>query len=384
MSSKNWAILYSILVLFAGYPLSAQDRKHSTFSLKDSTDGAFDMSDWVLNANGFIPIPMLITEPALGGFGGALIPVFISRNTPYVDTVNGKPVTERVRPNILGGAAAYTANGTWLVGGARSGVIKKWRSRYRVIGGYANVNLNFYKSLPALGDQAFLFTIKTLPISGQLIKQIRKSHWYAGANYLYLQSEIKRGNPIFYQPTEINSKVSRLSLLIEYDNRDNIFTPNDGIQLNALIGAADKAIGSDYNYQMINTSLFYYVPISNKLIGGFRAEYQEVWNDVPFYLKPFINMRGIPVARYQGNITTLAEAELRWDVLPRWSGVVFGGSGKAIQQWPDFSDASWHSSAGIGGRYLMAKKLKLRMGVDVARGPEQWAYYIVFGTSWVR
>ncbi len=378
------AILFLISSLFVIIPASAQHKNATRSFFRDSTDGAFDVSDWVLTAHGFIPIPMLITEPALGNFGGAIIPVFITRNAPYRDSIDGKLITQQVRPNIYGGMAAYTANGTWLGAAATMGAIKKWRAYYRLASGYANVNLNFYKTLPTLGDQSFLFTINTLPIYGQLIKQISRSHWYVGANYLYLQSQIERGDPTFYTPEKINSKVSRLSMLVEYDSRDNIFTPNKGLFLNAQIGASDKAIGSDYDYQLINTAAFCYVPLSHKLIAGFRAEYQQVWNDVPFYLKPYINLRGIPVMRYQGNVTSLVETEWRYDFVPRWSGLIFSGAGKAFQDWADFSNAQWHGSVGVGGRYLIASKLKLRMGVDVARGQEQWAYYIVFGTSWVR
>jgi outer membrane protein assembly factor BamA len=377
-------IILLVLLLAVRIPAIAQQKNSTHSFFRDSTDGAFDVSEWVITAHGFIPIPMLITEPALGNFGGAIVPVFITRNAPYLDSIGGKLVAQQVRPNIYAGVGAYTANGTWLGAGLAMGVIKKWRAYYRLASGYANVNLNFYKTLPSLGDQSFLFTIKTLPIYGQLIKQIQRSHWYVGSNYLYLQSQIERGNPIFYQPEEISSKVSRLNLLVEYDTRDNIFTPDKGFLLNAQVGAADQLIGSDYNYQQINTAAFSYIPLSHKLIGAFRAEYQQVWNDVPFFLKPFINLRGIPVARYQGNVTTLVETEWRYDFVPRWSALIFSGAGKAIQDWSDFSNASWHGSVGVGGRYLIARKLKLRMGIDVARGPEQWAYYIVFGTSWVR
>jgi hypothetical protein len=88
--------------------------------------------------------------------------------------------------------------------------------------------------------------------------------------------------------------------------------------------------------------------------------------------------------RYQGEIVTLAETEWRWDFTPRYSLLVFGGTGKAIPDGSSFKDASWRGAGGGGLRYLVARKLKLRMGVDVARGPEEWAYYIVFGTNWVR
>ena len=71
-------------------------------SLKDSLDGALDLSNYIIDANGFVPIPLIITEPALGGFGGALIPVFIKKRTPYIDsTKNGVKITP-VPPDITG------------------------------------------------------------------------------------------------------------------------------------------------------------------------------------------------------------------------------------------------------------------------------------------
>jgi len=39
-------------------------------------------------------------------------------------------------------------------------------------------------------------------------------------------------------------------------------------------------------------------------------------------------------------------------------------------------------NAGGGFRYLTAREFGLQMGIDVARGPETWAIYVVFGNSW--
>jgi len=80
----------------------------------------------------------------------------------------------------------------------------------------------------------------------------------------------------------------------------------------------------------------------------------------------------------------MINTEWRWDFTSRFSLVGFGGTGKAIQDDSNFNDSDWRFSGGAGGRYLIARKLKLRMGLDVAHGPEDWAYYIVFGTSWFR
>jgi len=95
-------------------------------------------------------------------------------------------------------------------------------------------------------------------------------------------------------------------------------------------------------------------------------------------------MRGVPTARYQGMADILTEGELRWNFVPRWSLMLFGGAGKAFDKWSEFEDAKWVTTIGSGFRYLIARKFQLRMGIDVARGPDDWAYYIVFGSSWLK
>ena len=64
--------------------------------------------------------------------------------------------------------------------------------------------------------------------------------------------------------------------------------------------------------------------------------------------------------------------------------MLFGGAGKAFDDWSHFDEADWITTYGTGFRYLLARKFKLRVGIDVAKGPESWAYYIIFGTNWVK
>ena len=46
-------------------------QKKKKLSMKDPEDGAFDLSEFLLEANGVLPIIIPITEPAVG-YGGAL------------------------------------------------------------------------------------------------------------------------------------------------------------------------------------------------------------------------------------------------------------------------------------------------------------------------
>ncbi len=353
-------------------------------SFKDSIDNKLDLSDWVITSKGFIPIPYLITEPALGGIGGALFPVFIKPNTPYRDSIDGKIVKTRAKPNIYALGGAYTANGTWLVGGGAAGTIKKWRANYRLGSGYADINMNFYKTFQNGEEKSFEFNLKTIPIYGQFTKQIGLSSWSAGLNYLFLNTTLGKTNSEFNTQKEVSSNVSRLGLLFEFDKRDNFFTPDKGLRWNTTIASSDEIIGSDYGFTSFSSAAYWYVPVSKSIISGYRAEYQQVFGSPPFYMKPFIAMRGIPVMRYQGNIVALAETEWRWDFTSRHSLIGFGGTAKAIADGDTFQDSNWRVSGGVGWRYLLARKLKLRAGIDVARGPEEWAYYIVFGTNWIK
>src|SRR3569833_2194087 len=111
------SVLMGIAILFS---ITAQAQKKS-ISLKDSLDAKFDMSDYIIDAHGFVPIPLLITERAVGGFGGALIPVFIKKRPPYIDTIKGHVRVTPVAPDITGGIGLYTANKTSGVLGFRSG-----------------------------------------------------------------------------------------------------------------------------------------------------------------------------------------------------------------------------------------------------------------------
>jgi len=42
-----------------------------------------------------------------------------------------------------------------------------------------------------------------------------------------------------------------------------------------------------------------------------------------------------------------------------------------------------HFGYGVGFRYLIARKLGLGAGLDIARCPEETTFYIIFGSAWI-
>lgn len=357
--------------------------------MKDSLDGKFDLSRYIIESNGFVPVPVLVTEPALGGFGGGLVPVFIKKRPPYVDVAKGEEKITNVPPDITGVAGIYTANKTWTIALFRSGTFIRPRIRYIAGGGYANVNLSFYRKLPLLGEKEFRFNGKVIPIMLQATKRIGRSNWYLGMRYQFLKTDLTyTGDPLlppaFVKTHEYNSVISLAGVLLELDTRDNVFTPDKGMKLHFDGALSDDALGSDFDYGRLDYYLYAYKPLGRSFVAGLRLDGQQALGDPPFFLLPFIDMRGVPAARYQGKADVLGEAEIRWDPVRRWSLVAFGGAAKAFDDWKEFGEAGWTASGGAGFRYLLARQFKLRIGVDVARGPDTWAYYIVFGSNWMK
>jgi hypothetical protein len=76
------------------------------------------------------------------------------------------------------------------------------------------------------------------------------------------------------------------------------------------------------------------------------------------------------------------DTELRWNVTPRWALIGFLGAGRAWGTKSTFSQAGIVTAGGVGFRYLVARRLGIYAGLDLAKGPEDTAVYIQAGSAW--
>ena len=153
---RNVSILFLLFeILSLSFVHGQEERK--TLNLKDTLDGKVDISEYIVHLKGLVPFPVIITEPALGNFGGALGLVLISPKKVEGDKQGF------LFPDISAVIGLYTANKTWGVGAFRQGSLPKLGLRYRVAGLYADVNLNFYRDVPGSGEGEYLIN---KPLSG--------------------------------------------------------------------------------------------------------------------------------------------------------------------------------------------------------------------------
>jgi len=363
-------------------PAWAEDDKKL---FRDPQDGAFDASEFLLDRKGFLPVPIVITEPAVGYGAGAALLFFresFREREAYV-----KPGERLTPPDIYLAAFAATENGTRVMGGGGLVTFDQDRWRWRGFVGAPDVNLEFYGvgGQTGTGDRKVAYNVDGVISSQQAMRRLGETNNWIVARWIYLDLDAtfdaSRPQPIL-PPAARAVKSSGLGGSIEHDSRDNFFTASGGWKgsLEAIFYSPDW--GSDNKYETYRAQAFGYVPLSEKFVLGGRIDGRTSRGDVPFYQLPFVELRGVPVARYQDQSTGVLDTELRWNVTPRWALIGFVGAGRAWGTKRTFSEAGIVTAGGVGFRYLVARRLGLYAGLDLAKGPEDTAVYIQAGSAW--
>lgn len=380
-------VLLLVLTLFIlTMPFSAEGFLNLD-DLKDREDGALDLSYWLAEKKGFLPILMPITEPAIGyGLGGAAL--FLHQSIAELQSEAGKTPTGKARPpsmTAVGGMA--TENGSWGFGGGHMGVWAEDRLRYLGGLGGASVNLSFHGMANAFGGKGFDYMLKGGGLVQELTARLGKTDFSAGARYTFFRvnSRFDLETKIPGVPErEFTSNNGGLGFILGYDSRDNIFTPNRGIHVKVRTTFYGSAFGGDSNYQKIEGFAIGYLDLHPKLVLGLRLDGRFSSGQVPFYALPFIDLRGVPVMRYQGKDAVVAEVEARWNFYRRWSAVGFLGAGTVTTKFDQLDRRPNVYSQGVGIRYRIARLFGLDAGIDVAHSSGEWAVYIQVGSAWAR
>ncbi len=360
----------------------------------DPQDGMFDVSHWLAERKGFFPVPIIITEPATGvGVGAGLLFLHdpLAGKTPDGETFDPQSIDAKGRmipPSISGVFGAYTENDSWFVGGVHMGVWKNDNIRYTGVLAQASLNLKFYGLDGGNGPSSdgIRFNIEPTIFLQELKFRIKDSDFFAGINYLLLDSNIKFNIssvlPIEIPDIKFDSTAASISLLLDYDSRDTLFTPSSGMSSGVKASFFRKAFGSDNEFERYKAYAKYFTGLTDSLVLGLRGEVETLDGDAAFYEYPFISLRGIPAMRYQGETITLGEAEFRWNYTSRWSLILFGGVGRAqsVDTLAAADDTVY--TKGIGFRYFIARRFGAHAGIDVAKGPEDTAFYLTFGQAW--
>ena len=284
----------------------------------DPEDGMFDVSHWMAEKKGFFPVPMIITEPAIGyGLGAALVFLHdpLSGRVPDGETFDPQSKDAEgklIPPSISALFGMYTENDTWMTGGAHMGVWKNDNIRYMGALATGSVNIKVYRTI--LDRELTINTNIEPDILYQGLKfRLAGSRFFAGASYLLLDTGTEIAVAGLDPSFKKNSRDAAVIFNLEYDSRNTIFTPTDGISSTIEASLFREAVGSDTEFEKYKAKIYYFTPMSKTIVLGLRGDIETIKGedgDIPFYQYPFVDLRGVPAMRYQGEDVGVAEFEL--------------------------------------------------------------------------
>jgi hypothetical protein len=363
---------------------AAQGAESSTTTrFRDPADGWLDASEFLDTAHGFLPFAMPITEPAVG-YGAAAAVMFIDRD------VRGQGEAH-TRPNITVVGGLRTENGTKGFFATHLGTWREDRIRTIAVLADMDVNLDYFglggARNPADASVGYSISGRGGVLGGNF--RLGATDFWAGLRYTQVETSVtlSAANPGLpgILPGDIgDQRIAAFTPSLTLDTRDNFFTPTRGWYVDATALLARESLGSDRDFERIGLTVMNFQPVSRDLFFGVRGSARSSSDETPFFLRPYVGLRGVQAMRYQGEDAGDVEAELRWQVHPRFSFVGFGGVGTARGSGSALDRERSVSAGGAGIRYLLARRHGMHLGVDVAAGPDKPVIYIVLGNAWLR
>ena len=320
----------------------------------------------------FIPYP--ITEPAIGT-GLLAGPVWL-REGPKGEGGPEKP-------------QAFGAGALWTDGGSRGVVGFDYRAwdegvwRTTIVAAKIDLDLS-YPGFSPQSNESRGFTLHTKGAGIEADKRLGES-----PNSLNLRvfsatasAQFDASLPDELQGQPKRSTISGVGVGWSRDTRDSVFTPSSGNVLSAGLTTYPEALGASFDAQAITLQWITYQGGLGKGTFGVNSKLDFSFGNPPFYLRPYISLRGVPALRYPGEQVASVEAEYRLPVNARWDVLAFGGVGTARADIHGFSGQKSVSTAGLGVRFKVQRLFGLTFGLDFAQGPEGEVTYIQIGNAW--
>jgi hypothetical protein len=334
-----------------------------------------------------LPAPFVITEPAIGkGLGLGFI-YFHGRDAidrPRIQSANAVGNTARRSkppPTATAAGGFYTDNETAGVAIAHSRTMAD--DKYRMVGIMASMDINatYYQ-----GDSGFNFGLDAKALYGRGQRRMGDSNLFLGMSVGWMDGSIgfDLGPDSILPDGILDSDFTNAGIALSaiHDSRDESMMPGSGHLYDLTVWRFDDTFGSDFDYTNTRLKLLWFNELTESFHLGFRLDIANSSGDAPFFMIPYVPLRGIPALRYQADTAGAFEIEGRYDISPRWAAVAFTGAG-LIDWEPDDDEAdediyTW----GAGIRFQLFTEQNVWIGLDIARGPEESNWYIQIGHPW--
>ena len=326
----------------------------------------------------FTGVPIIDNGDALGwGVGGMALFLYPLSTD---DTVSP--------PSATGVFGYVTTNETWVVGAAQKFFFSQDTYRATLIGAKADINFQVSQQnlLPILPDGFIPFNTQTT-LGKFEFSRVTFKNLYVGASYRISQArtEFDLGLPDPVPPPELPlRRFGGLGLIVDYDTRDNIFNPSEGLNISSEFRFNREAFGSEAVFETSEIEANGYWGLRPGHVVATRFKTKIGTGDVPFEAQAIIggvDLRGYSSGEHRGDQLYAAQAEYRWNFYGRWGMVGFAGFGWAVDDISDIALANTLPSYGTGIRFRAVQDYNLNVGFDVGCGKDGCDFRIMIGEA---
>lgn len=282
----------------------------------------------------------------------------------------------------------YTTNNSYFGAFVQQFYLKEDSWRLKLIGGFGNANLQVYHQFGQAGQYVDYNTFMSL-LSVDAKRRIYKK-LYVGLNGSLMKAKttFDLSNPETGEKLVDEQVLNNGGINLLWDSRNNVNYPIKGLHVYFNSFMYEKWMGNDSSFTQIEFSYNFYVNFkTERKVLLLRYYSKSSFGDVPFQGQNVIlgdDIRGYSKGQYRDNQIYTYQAEYRHRFKNRFGFVAFAGIGAAVPDMLSLLNTVYLPGIGVGARFMLIKKEKINMGIDVAVGRDDWSLTFRIGEAFSR
>jgi outer membrane protein assembly factor BamA len=296
--------------------------------------------------------------------------------------------SENSKPSVVGVAAMTSENDSYFYGAGTYLHLLDDKLRVKAGIGYADVKYRFYGTGLVNDLGIYLELQQKMPLQFVSVTWRVWNRLYAGLGFLNSNVEtgfdIAQGDPGGFGDFTFDLDVAAIELPLQVDSRDHEQFPRRGWLVNGRALLYRQDVGSDFDAEVFSLTINNYLPMRERDVLALRLKIKTSSGDTPFFLMPTFggstDLRGYEGGRYRDQMMYAVQAEYRWQYSERWIFTGFAGVGEVAPNIKGFLD-DYLPAVGVGARFVLSKKHRVGLSVDIARGNEDTQYYFGIGEA---
>jgi outer membrane protein assembly factor BamA len=181
------------------------------------------------------------------------------------------------------------------------------------------------------------------------------------------------------------STYSAIGPLWQWDSRDHVFFPTQGLWAEAALLTNTDALGATQNFVKWTLDVRKYWSPKENRVWAAQLYLEGNSGAPPFNQLALLGgtrlLRGYYEGRFRDRQMAASQVEYRFPIKGRFGAVAFGSIGSVVDEWKNWEGDYLRYALGAGLRFTLLPKDKIRLRLDYGIGPNSSAFYLTVGEA---